>query len=114
MASQQQTVDYLVEQMAGAGPILAKKMFGEYGLYCAGKMFGLVCDDQLFLKPTSAGRAFAVGLAEGSPYPGAKPCLLVPGDKWDDADWLVGLTRITVAALPAAAPKRGRSRGATP
>ena len=27
-------------------------MFGDYGIYCDGKVFGLICDDKFFLKPT--------------------------------------------------------------
>ena len=46
MASQQGTVDYLLDQLAGAGGVSAKKMFGEYGLYCDGKMFAIVADDR--------------------------------------------------------------------
>ncbi|RYD21729.1 MAG: response regulator, partial [Spirochaetia bacterium] len=32
---------------------------GEYGLYLDGRLVALVCDDQLFVKPTVAGRAYA-------------------------------------------------------
>jgi hypothetical protein len=32
-------------------------MFGEYAIYCDGKVVALVCDDQFFLEPTAAGRA---------------------------------------------------------
>ena len=96
--------------MAGAGPASARKMFGEYALYLDGKLFALVCDDQLFLKPTPAGRAHAPNLGEGAPYPGAKPCLLVTGDRWDEADWLSELVRITVAALPTPASKKPKAR----
>lgn len=110
MASRQETVDFILEQMADAGRVSAKKMFGEYGLYRDGKLFALVCDDQLFLKPTAAGRAHAVGLAEGVPYPGAKPCLVVTGERWDDAEWMAEAARVTAAALPAPAPKRSRPR----
>ena len=45
MASQQGTVDFIVEQMARAGAVSARKMFGEYGIYCDGKMVALVCGD---------------------------------------------------------------------
>ena len=112
MASQQKTVDFILDQMAGAGTVSAKRMFGEYGLYCNGKLFALVCDDQLFLKPTPAGRAYASEMGEGSPYPGAKPCLLVTGDRWDDGDWLAELVTVTVAALPPPALKKRKARAA--
>ncbi len=55
MASSKETIDFLLEQMAGAGTITARKMFGEYGMYCDGKIMALVCDDELFVKrPTPA------------------------------------------------------------
>ena len=34
-------------------------MFGEYGVYVDGKMIGLICDDQLYVKPTASGRLHA-------------------------------------------------------
>ena len=58
MASNQSTVDYIVEQVAGAGAVTGRKMFGEYALFCDGKMVALICDDQLFIKPTVAGRSY--------------------------------------------------------
>ena len=58
VASRQTTVDYIVEQAAGAGQVSARKMFGEYALYCGNRLVGLICNDQLFVKPTVEGRAF--------------------------------------------------------
>ena len=99
MASQQSTVDFILEQIAGAGEVSARKMFGEYTLYCDGKPVALVADDQLFVKPTAGGKAHATGCGEGVPYPGAKPCLLIPGHHWDDREWLTQLVRITAGEL---------------
>ena len=45
MATQQRTIDYLIEQATGPGTVSAKPMFGEYGVYVDGKMIGSVCDD---------------------------------------------------------------------
>ncbi|MFN7096944.1 MAG: TfoX/Sxy family protein, partial [Gammaproteobacteria bacterium] len=84
MASKQSTVDFILEQIAAAGIISAKKMFGEYGIYCDGKIVAFVCDDQLFVKPTIAGKTFIGEFTEACPYPGAKPYLLITGDNWDD------------------------------
>jgi TfoX/Sxy family transcriptional regulator of competence genes len=106
MASQQKTVDFILEQIAAAGHVRAKKMFGEYGIYCDEKMVAMVCDDQLFVKPTAGGRA-VVGDAceEASPYPGAKPCLLISGEKWDDHEWMARLMAVSAAQLPLPKPK---------
>lgn len=106
MATRPDTVALIVEQAADAGRVSARKMFGEYGLYCDGRLVGLVCDDQLFVKPTEAGRTHLGTVTEASPYPGAKPCFLVTGEAWEDRDWLSGLIRATAAALPAPTEKR--------
>lgn len=44
-------VRYIVEQASQAGDVTAKKMFGDYCLYCDGKVVGLICDNYLYLKP---------------------------------------------------------------
>jgi len=72
MASRQSTVDFIIDQILAAGDVSAKKMFGEYGLYCGGKMVASICDDQLFVKTTAAGRSLLKTVTEASPYPGAK------------------------------------------
>ena len=107
MASKQATVDFILEQMAEAGDVSARKMFGEYGVYCGGKVVALVCDDQLFVKPTVAGQAFIGKVTEGLPYPGAKPWFLVTGGHWENGDWLSELIRVTARELPM--PVRRRS-----
>lgn len=100
MASQQSTVDLIVDQMASAGEVTARKMFGEYAIYCDGKVVALVCDDRLFVKPTAAGREFLGQCVEASPYPGAKPHLLISEEQIEDADWLSQLIALTVPELP--------------
>lgn len=100
MASSQNTVDFILEQIANSGTVSAKKMFGEYGIYCNGKIVALVCDDKLFLKPTEAGRAFVGDTIEACPYPGAKPYLLISGEKWEDHEWLATLVKISAEELP--------------
>ena len=108
MSSQQKTVDYILEQAAGAGTVTAKKMFGEYGMYCDGKIIALICDDQLFIKPTAAGRVYLGEATDGAPFPGAKPYFLIEGDRWDDADWLADLVKTTADDLPAPKPKKAK------
>lgn len=105
MATDRKTVDYLVDQMSKAGAVSARSMFGEYGVYCDGKMVAIIADGQLFLKPTPAGRALAADAEEAQPYPGAKPCLLIDTDRWEDQDALSDLVRATAAELPAPKPK---------
>lgn len=100
MATTQNTMDFLLDQLSGLGSVSSKRMFGEYCLYYTGKPVGLVCDDQLYLKPTQAGRALLDDEVEGSPYPSAKPHLLITPDQWEDAEWLCNLVRVTSSELP--------------
>ncbi len=105
MASEQTFVDFIVDQIENAGEISAKKMFGEYALYSGEKLFALICDNKLFIKPTQAGRAFIGDVVEAPPYPGAKPSFLIE-EKVEDRTWLSELVRISVAALPLPKPKK--------
>ena len=105
MASNQDFVNFVLEQIKGTGEISAKKMFGEYALYSDAKIFALICDDKLFIKPTASGRAFIGEVLEAAPYEGAKPSFLIE-DKVEDSDWLSELVRITVKELPEPKPKK--------
>src|ERR687889_381057 len=99
MASEISFVDFVLEQIKSSGEITAKKMFGEYGIYSDGKLFGLICDNQLFIKPTSSGRKFIGNVVEAPPYEGAKPSFLIE-DKIENSEWLSELIRISVKELP--------------
>ncbi len=104
MASDQTFVDHVCEQ-AGLGALLSyRKMFGEYALYLDGKVVALVCDNQLFLKPTPQGRQLLGSVNEQAPFPGAKPKFLL-ADELDNPETLRRLFTTTAAALPPPKPK---------
>ena len=105
MASDQSFVDYIVSQLENVGDVTARKMFGEYALYKGAKLFALVCDNKLFVKPTAEGREFIVDVKESPAYPGAKPAFLIE-EKLDDSTWLCTLVNITAEALPEPKPKK--------
>ena len=109
MASDLSFVEYIVDQIENAGEIRYRKMFGEYAVYCNEKMTALICDNQLFIKPTEAGRAFIGDVIEAPPYPGAKNSFLIE-DKMDDREWLSQLVRITAKELPMPKPKRKKKK----
>lgn len=75
MATDKNFIEYFKEQLtaSGAGEIFCRKMFGEYGVYCDGVYFALVCDDTFFVKVTEAGkRILGENHPTGLPYDGAK------------------------------------------
>lgn len=105
MASNPNFVAYVIEQIKNAGEITAKKMFGEYGIYSDEKIFGLICDNKLYIKPTESGRAFMGNVVEAPAYPGAKPSFLID-DRIEDSEWLSELIRISVKEIPEPKPKK--------
>jgi len=104
MASDQSFVDFITDQISSLKTITSKKMFGEYAIYSDNKVVALVCDNKLFVKPTSGGRIFIGEPVEAPPYPNAKPCFLIE-DKFEDREWISNLISITADGLPEPKPK---------
>ena len=106
MASHQDFVDYMAEQLREAGTIRSRKMFGEYGLFCDGVFFAVICDDQLFVKITPAGEAAFPHLPKAPPYEGARDSFLV--EDVEDRELMTELVRITCEALRSTPQKKAR------
>ena len=104
MASHPDFVEYVAEQLGQAGNIRSRKMFGEYGLFCDGTFFGVICGDQLFIKPTPEGEKAFPHLPKAPPYEGARDYILL--EDVDDRDTMTALTRITCLALCSRPAKR--------
>ena len=92
MASSQAFIKYFKEQLtaSGAGEIYCRKMFGDYGVYCDGVFFALVCDDTFFI----LGKNYSTGLA----YSGAKT-LMFKIDDFEDYDLMRQLIQVTCTEL---------------
>jgi DNA transformation protein and related proteins len=98
MASDQEFVKFVCEQLCGAGEISFRRMFGEAAVYLEDKVIGLICDNQFFVKATEAGRAKIGVPTEAPPFPGASNWFLMAD--LDDPEFLADLVRTTAAALP--------------
>ena len=107
MASDKEFVAFVCEQLRGAGEIASRRMFGEAAVYLDGKVVGLVCDNQLFVKPTAIGRATLGAPTEAPPYPGASNWFLMTD--LDDPEFLATLIRDTADALPASKIKANKT-----
>lgn len=92
-------VALLMESPDTPGQITARKMFGEYGLYCDGLFFGLICDDRLYLKPVPGIGAAMIEPVTAPPYPKAKPHWLIGPEDMADPDHLARLLTLTLAGL---------------
>lgn len=108
MASTLSFTEYVCEQVSEAGHITFKKMFGEYAIYCDEKVVAFVCDNQLFVKPTAAGRAKLGAPVEAPPYPGAKLYFLIDG-QLDDRQFISSVIALTANELPMPTPKKPKA-----
>ena len=110
MSSGTDYVNYILEQLSCAGLARARRMFGEYGLYLDGMFFAVICDDELFIKPTQAALAAFPELPLAPPYAGAKDYIRV--EDTDDAAALCALVRLTCEALAELPQPKRRKRNA--
>jgi TfoX/Sxy family transcriptional regulator of competence genes len=72
MATQKETVEFIVNKLGSPKRFEMRPMFGEYALYADGKVVGLVCDNLLYVKILDASAALEELCEKGNPYPGAK------------------------------------------
>ena len=67
MATSQEYIDFVAEQIAPFGAVTARKMFGEYVLYLNGKGILTVCDNAVFVKKYPELEALMQGASCGAP-----------------------------------------------
>jgi TfoX/Sxy family transcriptional regulator of competence genes len=111
MSSDKDFISFVCEQLRGAGEISSRRMFGEAAVYLQDKVVGLICDNQLFVKPTEAGRAKIGVPVEAPPFPGASKWFLMAD--LDDPEFLAELIRTTADVLPGPKVKSKQKRGST-
>jgi DNA transformation protein len=120
MATTDDYLQFVLEQLKGLGNVTSRRMFGGVGLYQDERFFAIIMGDTLYFKVNDANRGDyeARGMGRFRPYPN-KPHLSmtyyeVPADVLEDADECAAWARRSVAiagtaAKPAA--RRGKKRG---
>jgi len=107
MATDLAYIDFIRDLLGRGHRAEFRKMFGEYAMYLDGKVVALVCDNQVFLKPTDTGRALLGRVEEAPPYPGAKPYFSV-SDRMEERELFLELLEVTAAAMPRPKPKAAK------
>ncbi len=103
--------DYILDQLAPLPGISAKRMFGGFGLFRQGLMFGIIIDDVLYYKTAAGNRAgFEAAGSEPFRYETKKRTVTlsywtVPALALDDEDILLEWTRAACAAAVEAKPR---------
>ena len=72
MATSQEYIEFVCEQIADTGAIRYRKMFGEYMIYVNDKPLLLVCDNTVYVKKLDALLPLLEHADCGIPYDGAK------------------------------------------
>ena len=102
------TIAHILDTLADLPGLRAAKMFGEYGLYLDTRIVGLICDDQLFIKPTASAAPLVPNIEMGPPYPGAKPHMML-NETLDNPDLLIRVLRAVAADVPEPKPKKPKA-----
>ncbi len=81
MSTQRETIEFILDHLAGSAEFSARAMFGEYALYANKKVVALVCDNQLYVKILPASALLEDECEKDTPYPGAKLHYVVTEDQ---------------------------------
>lgn len=111
MASSQEYLNFILDQLSDLEDISYRAMMGEFLLYYRGKIVGGIYDDRLLVKPVKSAVGFMPEIQYELPYEGAKEMLLV--QEVEDRAFLSGLFRAMYEDLPAPSPKKRRYGGLT-
>ena len=108
MASTLEFVQYVAGQLAEAGEITYKKLFGEYGLWCHGLFFGTVEDNQFYIKITDAGHRMLPEAEPAAPHGGTPGMYCV--EDLEDRGFLKTLVQETCTELQQPKKAKGRAK----
>jgi DNA transformation protein len=109
MAVSRGFLEHALDLLSLAGPVQVRAMFGGYGLYLRDAMFGLLDDDEIFLKTDDACRQeFVDAGCEQWVYPSPKGPMATqyfrpPDDAHEDAEAMLPWAGLAIAAARRAA-----------
>lgn len=96
MASDIDFVNFVMDQIDGAGIISSKKMFGEYMIYVNQKPIILICENTAYVKKIDCVKELLETEETGYPYKGAKEHYILDVDNGETAkDIVKALEKIT-------------------
>lgn len=104
MASSEEYLEYVLEQLCDLDEISHRKMMGEYIIYYKGKIVGGIYDDRFLVKPVKSALEMMGDADMELPYEGAKEMVLV--DSLDDREFLCDLFDAMYGELPAPGKRR--------
>ena len=107
MATQKETIEFILGKLRHGDAFSARAMFGEYALYAEGKVVALICDDRLYVKILPASEELESICEKGEPYPGARPHYIVEEGQLSRLEKLPSILLAISKAIPA---KKNKSK----
>jgi TfoX/Sxy family transcriptional regulator of competence genes len=100
MATQKETVEFILEKLAHPDRFSVRAMFGEYTLYADDKVVALICNDLLYVKILPASQELEAKCDKDAPYRGAKPHYVVEEAQLSRLERLPTILMEVAASLP--------------
>lgn len=107
MATSPDFIEYVCEQISGAGAIRYKKMFGEYMVYVEEKPILLVCDNTVYVKILDCIRDKMKEAQKGFPYDRAKEHYILDIDNREFSQEIIALL---LPYIPIPKPRKKKQR----
>lgn len=98
MASNEEYLTFVLEQLSDLDGITYRAMMGEYILYFQDKIIGGIYDNRLLVKPFPSARSLMSSAKRELPYEGAKEMLLI--ENIDNREFLSKLILTMYEELP--------------
>ena len=105
MACTPEFVDFVATQLADAGAVRVRKMFGDHLLYVDEKPAVLLCDNVAYVKMHPALEACMADAETGTPYPGARLHYILDVEHRAEA---LRVVKILAEVLPLPQPRKRR------
>ena len=116
MVASDSFAEFLREQLAPLGGVVMRRMFGKTGVFCDGLMFGMITDDNLYLRVDDHNRAAFKEAEAFPPLSYEKKGGTIDLSFWraperlfDEPDELVAWARLALGAARRVALKRHRT-----
>lgn len=103
MATGKDFIEYVSEQIRGAGDVFYRKMFGEYMVYVDARPVLLVCDNTVYVKILPQLADMMADAEKGFPYDGAKEHYILD---IDDRELSLRVVNILREITPLPKPKK--------
>lgn len=106
MATQKETIEFILEKLGDYKRFSTRAMFGEYALYAGGKTVALVCDDLLYIKILPASIELESLCEKDTPYDGARLHYVVEEEQLSNIENLPDILFAIAESLPAKKSKK--------